>query len=115
MKLYIFFSTCNQVISLWAEIKLYFVNDIKLITLCQQIAKLGYTNIDDRCFITQNLIQLIFKFYVYKSRVSGNLSLRAFFHTLVKIKNRKGYSLKKSKKLDVYKKWPFKENALQSE
>ena len=55
------FSTCSQVISLWTEIKLYFVNNIKLITLCSQIVISGYTNTDDRCFITQNLIELIFK------------------------------------------------------
>ena len=43
-----------------------------------QIAILGYTNTDGRCFITQNLILLTFKFYVYKSRVSGNLNFGAF-------------------------------------
>ena len=62
------FSTCNQVILLWTEIKLYFLNDIKLIALCPQISILGFTNADDRCFITQNLILLFFNFYVYKSR-----------------------------------------------
>ena len=72
------FSTCNEVISLWTEIKLYFLNDIKLIALCPQIAILGYTNTDDRCFITQNLILLIFEFYVYKSRGSGNVRFSAF-------------------------------------
>ena len=40
--------TCNEVISLWTEIKLYFVNDIKLIALCPQTAILGYTNTGDR-------------------------------------------------------------------
>ena len=79
------FSNCNEFISLWTAVKLYFANNIKLI--CPQIAILGYTNTDDRCFITQNLILLIFKFYVYKSRGSGNLSFSAFFHKLVKIKN----------------------------
>ena len=81
------FSKCNKVISLWAEINFYFVNDIKLIALCLQIAILGHTNSDNRCFITQNLILLIFKLYAYKSRGSGNLSFIAFFHKLVKIKN----------------------------
>ena len=55
-------SKCNKVISLWAEIKLYFANNIKLIALCPQIVILGYTNTDDGSFITQNLILLIFKF-----------------------------------------------------
>ena len=35
-------STCMQVISLWTEIKVYFLNDIKLIALCPQIVILGY-------------------------------------------------------------------------
>ena len=90
------FSKCNEIISLWTEIKLYFANDIKLIALCPQIAILGDTNTDDRCFISQNLI-LIFEFYVYKSRDSGNLNFSAFFHKLVKIKNlEKGSALKKT-------------------
>ena len=111
------FSNCNEVTSLWIEIKLCFATDIKLITLCPQIAILVYTNTDDRCFITQNLILLIFKFYVYKSRGSGNLSFSAFFHKLVKIKNlEKGAALRNRRKLDVCKKkWSFLENALQSE
>ena len=42
------FSTCNQVILLWTEIKLYFVDNIKLIALSPQIVILGDTNTDDR-------------------------------------------------------------------
>ena len=41
---------------------------------------LGYTNTNDRCFMTQNLILLILKFYVYKSRGSGNFSFSALFN-----------------------------------
>ena len=97
------FSNCNEVISLWTEIKLYFANNVKLITLCPQI--LGYTNTDDRCFITQNLSLLIFKLDLYKLRGSGNLSFSGFFHKLVKIKNlEKGAALRNRRKLDVYKK-----------
>ena len=73
-----------------------------LIALCPQISILGYTNTDDRCFITKNLILLIFKFYVYNSRVSGNLSFSAFFHKFVKIENlEKGAALRNQRKLDV--------------
>ena len=60
------FSNCNKVTSLWTEMKLYFASNIKLIALCLQIAILSYTNTDDRCFLAQNLILLIFKFYLYK-------------------------------------------------
>ena len=71
---------------LWTEIKLYFLNDIKLVALCRQTAILGYANTDDLGFITQNLILLNFKFFLYKSRVSGDLSFSAFFHKLKKSK-----------------------------
>ena len=98
------FSNCNEVTSLWTEIKLYFANDIKLIVLYLQIAILDYINVNDRCFITQSLILLIFKFCVYKSRGSGNLSFNAFFHKIVKTKNlEKGTALRNRRKLDVYK------------
>ena len=94
-----FFSTYNKVLLLWTKIKLYFVSNIKLIALCPQIAIFGYTNTDDRCFMTQNLILLIFKFYGNKSRSSGNSSFSAFFHKLVKIKNlEKGAALRNGRK-----------------
>ena len=104
---------CNEVTSLWTEIKLYFVNDMKLIALCPQIAILCCTNTDDRCLMARNLILLILKFYVYESRGSGKLSFSAFLHKLLKIKNlEKGIALKNRRKLDVYeKKWSFIENA----
>ena len=66
---------------------------------------MGYANTDDRCFITQNLILLIFKFYVYKSRDRVELSFIAFFHKLLKIKNlEKGTALKNRRKLDISEK-----------
>ena len=115
IKLYSIFSAIAT--KLKTEIKLYFVNNIMLIALCPQISILGYTNTDDRCFITKNLILLIFKFYVYKSRVSGSLSFSAFFHKFAKIENlEKGAAVRNQRKLDIYKKKsPFIENALHSE
>ena len=67
--------------------------------------------------MTQNLILLIFKFYVYRSRGSRNLIFSALLHKLVKIENlEKVTVLRNRRKLDVYeKKWSFIENALQSE
>ena len=73
--------------------------------LCLHIAIFGYTNNDDRCFITQGLILLILKYCVYKSRISGNFSFSTFFHKLVKIKNlENGTALIIQRKHDVYKK-----------
>ena len=94
-----------MVISLRTEIKLYFAKDIKLIAFCPQIAIIDDTNTDDRCFITQSLILLIFKLYVYKSRGSSNLSYSAFFHKLVIIKDlENGTALRNQIKRHVYKK-----------
>ena len=98
------FRTCNEVISLWTEIKLYCVNDIKLIALCPQIAILGDTNTDDRCFITQNLILLIFKFHIYKSRGSGNLSFSPFLHKIGKIKGLEKDKALRNRRKCVYRK-----------
>ena len=73
------------------------------VPLCPQTAILGYTNTDGRCFQTQNLVLLIFKFYVYKSWGSGNLSFNAFLHRFVKIENlEKCIELRNQRKLDVY-------------
>ena len=62
---------------------------------------LGYTNTDERCFIAQNLILLILKFYVYRH---WQLDL-TFFHKLVKNYNlENGTALRNRRKLDVHKK-----------
>ena len=113
----IFSALANKLFSFRQKSKLDFVNDIKLIALCPKNAILGYTNTDDRCFLTQNLILLILKFYVYQSRISGNFSFSAFFHKLVEIKNlENGTVLKNRRNLDLFKKeWSFIENSLQSE
>ena len=81
------------------------------------MSSLGYIHTDGRCFKTQNPILLIFKFQLYKSSDTGNLSFSAFFHKHLKIKNlKKGAALRNRRKLDVYEKtWPFIENGLQSE
>ena len=51
-----------------------------------------------------NLILLIFKFHIYKSRVSGSLIFKAFFHKLVRIKNPEmGTVLRNQRKLDKLK------------
>ena len=99
------FNNCNEVLPLGTEIKLCFVNDIKLIALWPQSAILDSANTDDRYFITL----LILKFYVYKPRGSANMSFAAFFHELIKNKTlEKNTALRNRRKLDVYKmKWSF--------
>ena len=74
------FRNCNEVISSWTEIELYFANDIKLLTLCPQIATLGYTNTDGRCFITQNLLLIIFKFYISQEALATWVLVLSFIN-----------------------------------
>ena len=106
MKLYNIFSAPANKLFHHGQ-KLYFAKNIKLIALCPQIAILNYWSTDDRYFITQNLLVLIFKFYVFKSIVNAKLS----FENL-----ENGIGLRNWRKLDVYKKkWSFIENSLQSE
>ena len=52
-----------------------------------QIATFGFVKGNDKSFLIQNMILMVFKLYVYKSRVSGTLSFNAFLHQLVKVKN----------------------------
>ena len=47
---------------------------------------------------------MVFKLYVYKSRVSGTLNFNTFLHQLVKVKN--------VEKGAAFNKWSIKENLL---
>ena len=110
------FSVCNCIKSLWNEIKDYFRNDFTLTSLTPQIAILGYLDKNDETFLVQNIILLLFKHYVYKSRSNANLNLLCFINTLSKIKNyEKSLSLKSPGKSKFYEKmWSIIENRLQS-
>ena len=57
---------------------------------------------------------MVFKLYVYKSRVSGTLKFNTFFHQLAKAKKlEKGAAINNKQKHDVFlKKWSIVENLL---
>ena len=57
---------------------------------------------------------MVFKLYVYKSRVSGTLNFNTFLHQLVKVKNvEKGAAFNNKQKSDMFsKKWSIVENLL---
>ena len=79
-----------------------------------QIATFGFVKGNDKSFLIQNMILMVFKLYVYKSRVSGTLSFNAFLHQLVKVKNvEKGAAFNIKQKHDMFlKKWSIVENLL---
>ena len=60
------------------------------------------------------MILMVFKDYVYKSRVSGTLNFNTFHHQLVKVKNKeKGAAFNNKQKHDTFlKKWSIVENLL---
>ena len=97
------FSSCNQVISLWIEIKVFFSEYMQLTLLSPQIATFGFVKGNDKSFLIQNMILMIFKLYVYKSRVSGTLNFNTFLHQLVKVKNvEKGAAFNNKQKHDIF-------------
>ena len=79
-----------------------------------QIATFGFVKGNDKSFLIQNMILMVFKLYVYKSRVSGTLNFNAFLHQLIKVKNvEKGAAFNNKQKHDMFlKKWSIVENLL---
>ena len=66
-----------------------------------QIATLGLVKDNDKSFLIQNVILMVFQLYFYKSRVSGTLNLNTFLHQLIKVKNlQKGAAFNNKQKLD---------------
>ena len=51
------------------------------------IATFGFVKGNDKSFLIQHMILMVFKFYIYKSRVSGTLNFNTYFRQLVKVKN----------------------------
>ena len=99
------FSTCNELISLWTETKLYFVNNIKTIALCPHISNFGLYKYCWQMFHNSKPNFTNFKILRNTSTGKGNLSFSAFFHKVVKSKNpEKGTALRNQRKFDVYKK-----------
>ena len=78
------FSSSDQVISPWIEIKLFFSKCKQLTLLSPQIATFGVVKDNDKSFLIQNMILTVFKLLVYKSRVSGTLNFNTFLHQLAK-------------------------------
>ena len=60
------------------------------------------------------MILMVFKLYVYKSRLSGPLNFNTFLHQMVKVKNlEKGAVFNNKQKHDMLlKKWTIIENFL---
>ena len=66
-----------------------------------QIATLGLVKDNDKSFLIQHVILMVFQLYFYKSRVSDTLNLNTFLHHLIKVKNlQKGAAFNNKQKLD---------------
>ena len=108
------FVDCCFTVSLWFSIKEFFKEDFPLVSLTPQVAILGYLNTDDKTFLLQNIIILLFKYYIYKSRQTGKLDLVSFISLLSKIKNlEKRLSFENQKNLKNFKrKWSLIEKRI---
>ena len=82
--------------------------------MSQQIATFGFVKGNDKSFLIQNMILMVLKLYVYKSRVRSALNLNTFLHQLVKVKNvEEGAAFNNKQKHDMFlKKWFIVENLL---
>ena len=79
-----------------------------------QIATFGFVKGNDKSFLIQNIILIVFKLYVYKARVSSILNFNTFLHQLIKVKNvEKGAAFIIKQKHDMFlKKWSIVKNLL---
>ena len=101
------FSECDAMQSLWTPLKIYLENKIELPALDIQSRIFGFTNIDhDKASIVNHLL-LIFKLYIYNSRVSGRLNLNCLLEEIRKIKSLEKHISEKNeiKKKLFLKKW----------
>ena len=71
------FSSCNRVISLYIKKNYFFSEYIQLTVVSTDCHFQSKGN--DKSFLIQNMILMLFKLYVYKSKVSGTLN----FHVLL--------------------------------
>ena len=69
---------------------------------------------NDKSFLIQNMLWMVFKLFVYKSRINGTLNFNTFLHQLIKVKNlEEGGAFKNKQKHDMFlKKWSIVENLL---
>ena len=78
-------SKCDKINSLWTEITNYFSESVQPTHLTSQITFFGgYLDKSDKIHLIQNLVLVVSKFCIYKSRVSDRLYLTKFLHKVVK-------------------------------
>ena len=83
--------------------KTIFSKYIQLTLLSPQIASFGFVKDNDKSFFIQNMILMVFNFYVYKSRVNGTPNFNKFLHQLVKVKNvEKGAAFNNKQRHDMF-------------
>ena len=68
-----------------------------------RIASFGLVKGNNKSFLIQNIILMVFKLCFYKSRVSATLNFNTFLYQLVKVKNlEKGEAFNIKQKHDIF-------------
>ena len=83
--MHIFYS-CNHTQILWERLKYYIQNNLDLPSVTSQSAILGFTDSQLENFIIINHLQLIFTYYIFKSRSNKYLSFLQLKTDINKVK-----------------------------
>ena len=68
-----------------------------------QIVTFGLMKSNDEFFLIQNMILMVFKLYVDKSKASSSINLNTFFHELIKVKHlEKGAAFNNKPKREMF-------------
>ena len=101
------FYFCSKTQILWNPLQQLFLHNLTIPERTPQSAIFGFIDIQDKTYKIINHLLLIYKFYVYKARDSGNLNIHKLKINIRKIKNIEKEICKDDpkKKLKFVKKW----------
>ena len=101
----------EKVLRMWRRRNLTLAGKVIIFNLFIQIATFVLVKGNDKFFLIQNMILMVFKLCFYKSRVSITLNFSTFLHQLVKKKLENGTAFNNTQKYDMFlKKWSILEN-----
>ena len=80
------FYECSKTSNLWIELQLCLENKILLPSITPQSAIFGFIDITENKILLNHLL-LIFKFYLYNARKTGNINIENLKASICNIKN----------------------------
>ena len=97
---------CSKTSNLWIELQLCLENKILLPSISPQSAIFGFIDINENKILLNHLL-LIFKFYLYSARKTGNINIKNLKASIYNIKNveREISNDNPKKKMKYKKKW----------